>query len=59
MATPSGRVSGRSPLTHPPRQRRLVGTNVGLDSLKINHMFDSLHSDPRFKDLVRRIGLPE
>ncbi len=27
--------------------------------LKTQHSFDSLHADPRFKDLVRRIGLPE
>jgi adenylate cyclase len=35
------------------------GIDFGLEGLKVNHMFGSLHSDPRYKDLVRRIGLPE
>jgi len=30
-----------------------------MSNLKLEPRFDVLHSDPRFKDLVRRLGLPE
>jgi eukaryotic-like serine/threonine-protein kinase len=37
----------------------IASTDVGLESLNNEFLLNSLRSDPRFKDLVRRVGLQE
>ncbi len=36
----------------------IAGTDVGLEFLKVELLLEPLRSDPRYKDLVRRVGLP-
>ena len=40
-------------------EKAYAGGDDGLTKLKTDPIFDSLHSDPRFTDLARRIGLPQ
>ena len=40
------------------RDIHAASTDIGLDRLDTEFLLDPLRSDPRFKDLVRRVGLP-
>ena len=37
----------------------IASTDFGLEKLNTDFLLNPLRSDPRFKDLVRRVGLPE
>jgi eukaryotic-like serine/threonine-protein kinase len=39
-------------------ERAYLARDVGVNSLKVDPVFDGLRSDPKFIDLIRRIGLP-
>jgi eukaryotic-like serine/threonine-protein kinase len=40
-------------------ERALVGGDRAMVWLRVNPRFDRLHDDPRFADLVRRMGFPD
>jgi hypothetical protein len=40
------------------RDREVIGTDFPLPFLKMELLLEPLHDDPRYQDLLRRIGLP-
>ena len=45
-------------LEHAYAHRDMISLGEPLDYIMVNPMVNPLRSDPRFKDLVRRMGLP-